>query len=88
MLKTVLLAAAAAGFLAVGLLPLNVSPAQAGQITCREAAKLEYPKSLMKRFSAGLQGRLESAQAQPTAASAESLTSADCRATHQSRNQH
>ena len=51
MLKTVLLAAAAAGFLAVGLLPLNVSPAQAGQITCREAAKLEYPKSLMKRFS-------------------------------------
>ena len=51
MLRTVLLAAAAAGFLAVGLLSLDVSPAQAGPMTCREAAKLEYPKNLMKRFS-------------------------------------
>ena len=45
MLKTMLLAAAAAGFLAVGLLPLNVSPAQAEQMTCREAAKAEFPEA-------------------------------------------
>jgi hypothetical protein len=51
MLKTALLAAAAAACLAVGLLSLNVSPAQAKPTTCREAAKLEYPKDLMKRFS-------------------------------------
>ena len=43
MLKTMLLAAAAAGFLAVGLLPLNVSPAQAEQMTCRQAAKAQFP---------------------------------------------
>ena len=41
--KTMLLAAAAAGFLAVGLLPLDPSPAQAEQMTCREAAKAKFP---------------------------------------------
>jgi hypothetical protein len=43
MLKTLLLAAAAAGFLAVGVLPLDLSPAQAAQMTCREAAKAKFP---------------------------------------------
>ena len=43
MLKTMLLAAAAAGFLAVGLLPLDFSPAQAEQMTCRQAAKAKFP---------------------------------------------
>lgn len=43
MLKTMLLAAAATGFLAVGLPALDPSPAQAGQMTCREAAKAKFP---------------------------------------------
>ena len=51
MLKTILLAAAPAGFLAVGLLPLDFLPAQAEQMTCRQAAKPEYPESLKNRFS-------------------------------------
>ena len=52
MLKTVMLAGSVTALLAVGFLPLHAGPAKAEQITCREAAKLEYPKNLMKRFAA------------------------------------
>jgi hypothetical protein len=52
MLKTMLIAAATAGILAVGVLPLDLSPAQAAQMTCREAAKLKYPSQDLKgRFA-------------------------------------
>ena len=100
MLKTMLLAAAPAGFLAVGLLPLDFLPApgraddlppgRQGQVPGR----LEEPQCLPE----GLQGRVEG-KAQPAAASAESLKDArtgawlgprpsPCRATQQSSNQH
>jgi hypothetical protein len=42
MLKALLFAASCAAFVAVGL-PLDQSPAHAGQMTCREAAKIKFP---------------------------------------------
>ena len=100
MLKTMLLAAAPAGFLAFGLLPLDFLPAQAEQMTCRQAAKAKFPGRLEEPqcLPEGLQGRVEG-KAQPAAASAESLKDArtgawlgprpsPCRATQQSSNQH
>ena len=42
MLKALLLAASFAGFVLAGL-PLDQSSARAEQMTCREAAKLEFP---------------------------------------------
>ena len=65
MLKALLLAASFATFVLAGL-PLDQSSARAEQMTCREAAKAKFPGEIV-------QGRLESAQAQPSAPSAESL---------------
>ncbi len=50
MLKKVLVAFVATGFVAAAALPFQIAPAEAG-ITCKEAAKVKYPDSLKERHA-------------------------------------
>ena len=51
MLKKVLFAAVATGLVAATALPLQLSPAQAGSMSCKEAAKVKYPDDKKARHA-------------------------------------
>lgn len=48
MLKKMLIAAVATGFVAAAALPIQFSPAEAA-MTCKDAAKMKYPDSWKER---------------------------------------
>jgi hypothetical protein len=50
MLKNVFFAAIAAGLVAAVALPVQITPAEAA-MTCKEAAKAKFPKSLKERHA-------------------------------------
>jgi hypothetical protein len=51
MRMTLAFAVAAVALLAVAAMPLHSSPAAAGTITCKQAAKAKYPNNLFKRMA-------------------------------------
>jgi hypothetical protein len=50
MLKKVILATAATGLIALIVVPVQTSPAEA-RMTCRDAAKMKHPDDLLARFA-------------------------------------
>ena len=51
MLKKVFFAAVAAGLVAAVALPVQFTPAEAGKVTCKAAAKAKFPKDLKGRHA-------------------------------------
>ena len=51
MLKKVLFAVVATALVAATALPLQISPAAAGGVTCKEAAKAKYPDDKKARHA-------------------------------------
>jgi hypothetical protein len=51
MLKKMIFAAAATAFVAAFSLPMQPAPATAAVVTCKQAAKMKFPKDLKARLN-------------------------------------